>query len=285
MEQGHPLCKLLFFISVLIITLAFLHPFILLFSLSGAILWRICQRGLGQALRNLALLLPLGLLAALINPLFNHRGVHILFYLPSGNPFTEESLIYGLCAALMIMSVLLYSLCFKDCFGTDSLNELMGKRLPRLALLFSLIFGFIPRLYEGLKSIDEAKRGLGESVGRSLGERLRYGARLFSSLLDRELDRCFDYVAALKAGGYAISERSRYPFWRFKRRDALMLGLILALLLLLLSCAALIKPSFFPILRLPRVGVAAVIGCLLFFIPAIYRVYEVIKWKCLNVRG
>ena len=40
------------------------------------------------------------LLAAVVNPAFVHQGVTILTYLPSGNPLTLESILYGLAAAL-----------------------------------------------------------------------------------------------------------------------------------------------------------------------------------------
>ena len=37
-------------------------------------------------------------MAALINPAFNHEGATLLTYLPSGNPLTLESILYGLAA-------------------------------------------------------------------------------------------------------------------------------------------------------------------------------------------
>jgi energy-coupling factor transport system permease protein len=39
---------------------------------------------------------------AWLNPLFNHAGVTLLFYLPGGNPVTLESMVYGLAAATML---------------------------------------------------------------------------------------------------------------------------------------------------------------------------------------
>ena len=37
-------------------------------------------------------LLPMLLLAAVVNPAFNHEGATLLTYLPSGNPLTLESM-------------------------------------------------------------------------------------------------------------------------------------------------------------------------------------------------
>lgn len=284
MQERHPVCRLIYFLSAVIITLCFMQPFMLCCSLAGAFVWRCLQVGARRAARNFALVLPLGLLAALINPLFNHRGATIVFYFPWGNPFTWESFVYGLLAALMIMSVLLWSLCFKDCFGSDALHAVMGKRLPRLALFFSLVFGFIPRLHEDMRAIDAAKRGIGEGVrGQGLKARLRYGAELFSSLLDRELDRSFDSAAQLAAGGYALQPRGFYTLFRFARADALCLCCMAAALLLMFALGGMTQPVFFPVLRFSLPNAAGAAGCLLFYtLPLLWHLYEVLKWKRLN---
>ena len=52
-------------------------------------------RAAGPWQGSLRVALPVLLLAALVNPAFNHAGVTILIYLPSGNPLTLESILYG----------------------------------------------------------------------------------------------------------------------------------------------------------------------------------------------
>lgn len=42
------------------------------------------------------MLLPLMLLAAVVNPLVSHQGVTVLFRFPSGNACTLESVLYGI---------------------------------------------------------------------------------------------------------------------------------------------------------------------------------------------
>ena len=72
-------------------------------------------------------MLPAILLTALINPIFNHEGVTILGYLPSGNPVTQESVIYGICAALMIVSVICHFSCYNEVMTSDKFIYIFGK--------------------------------------------------------------------------------------------------------------------------------------------------------------
>lgn len=44
-------------------------------------------------------MIPFLLFMAVMNPVFNHQGVTILFYLNNGNPITKESILYGVAAA------------------------------------------------------------------------------------------------------------------------------------------------------------------------------------------
>ncbi len=58
-------------------------------------------------------------LAALVNPAFNHEGATILTYLPSGNPLTLESMLYGAAAAVMLASVVLWFSSFNEVITSD----------------------------------------------------------------------------------------------------------------------------------------------------------------------
>ena len=61
-----------------------LHPVSLLISLGCALCCAIYLNGRKAVRFSLRLLLPMMLLAAVLNPAFNHEGATILTYLPSG---------------------------------------------------------------------------------------------------------------------------------------------------------------------------------------------------------
>ena len=81
-----------------------MHPACLVISLGCAAAYNMYLNG-GKAVKfQLAYLLPMMLMAAVVNPAFNHEGVTLLAYLPSGNPLTLESIVYGVAAALLLVS-------------------------------------------------------------------------------------------------------------------------------------------------------------------------------------
>lgn len=75
------------------------HPVSLIISLGASLAYAVYLNG-GRAVRfSLLVMLPMMAVAALVNPAFNHEGATLLAYLPSGNPLTLESILYGLAAA------------------------------------------------------------------------------------------------------------------------------------------------------------------------------------------
>ena len=104
----HPLVNFLFFTEVLGFSMFLLHPLCLVISLFCALgydLYLNGKKALGLCLKGI---LPMMVFTALLNPLFNHEGVTILTYLPSGNPLTLESILYGFAAAAMLATVVLW---------------------------------------------------------------------------------------------------------------------------------------------------------------------------------
>ena len=84
----HPIISFLYFALVLIFTMFFMHPVSLIISLVSALTYAVYLNGSKTIRFSLMYLLPMMLMAALINPAFNHEGATILLYLPTGNPLT-----------------------------------------------------------------------------------------------------------------------------------------------------------------------------------------------------
>ena len=99
-SRYHPLVNFLFFALVLAYSMVLMHPVCLAVSLTGALVYAGELGGRRALAGHLKFALPVLLLAAIVNPAFNHAGVTILTYLPSGNPLTLESILYGLAAGM-----------------------------------------------------------------------------------------------------------------------------------------------------------------------------------------
>ena len=98
----HPCVNFIFYALVLVFSMCLMHPAYLLASFCGAAGYCARVQGGARVRRTLLYLLPMMLLAAILNPAFNHEGVTILAYLPSGNPLTLESILYGIGAGLTL---------------------------------------------------------------------------------------------------------------------------------------------------------------------------------------
>ena len=89
----HPAVNFAYFALVLAFSMTLMHPVCLLISLTGACCCLARLHGLRELGHSARWLVPMALLAALVNPAFVHQGVTILTYLPSGNPLTLESIL------------------------------------------------------------------------------------------------------------------------------------------------------------------------------------------------
>ncbi len=77
-SRYHPAVNFLFFALVLVYSMVLMHPVCLLISLLGAVLYVIQLNGRKGLRFSLRFALPVMLLAAIVNPAFNHAGVTIL---------------------------------------------------------------------------------------------------------------------------------------------------------------------------------------------------------------
>jgi energy-coupling factor transport system permease protein len=122
----HPIINFIYFCAVIVLSMLFLHPIFLAITIAGSLTYSISLNG-RKGLRQIAIyLVPMMILAALINPLFNHRGVTIIGYF-NNNPITLESIYYGIAVGIMFGSVILWFSCFYSVFTTDKLTSFVWK--------------------------------------------------------------------------------------------------------------------------------------------------------------
>ena len=103
-------------------------------------------------------------LAALVNPAFNHEGMTILTYLPSGNPLTLESMFYGVAAAVMLASVVLWFSSYNEVMTSDKFVYLFGRVIPALSLVLSMALRFIPKFKAQMQVVAEAQACIGRDT-------------------------------------------------------------------------------------------------------------------------
>ena len=151
----HPIVNFVYFVFVIGFSCFFMHPVCLCISLASGFTYSVMLKGRKAIKTNLIYMLPMLLLMALINPAFNHEGVTIIEYLPSGNPLTLESIIYGLCAAIMIVSVICHFSCYNEVMTSDKFIYLFGKIIPAMSLIISMTLRFVPKFASQLKVVTK----------------------------------------------------------------------------------------------------------------------------------
>lgn len=254
----HPAVNFLYFGLVLFFTMCFLHPACLLLSLAAALRYAVCLNGRRAVRRSLRYLLPAALLAALINPAFNHQGTTILTYLPSGNPLTLESIAYGLAAAALLSAVVTWFSCYTAVMTSDKFVYLFGRVIPALSLILSMALRFVPRFQVQARAVSQAQRCVGRDVSDgSLLQRLRNGVTILSILLTWCLENALETADSMKSRGYGLPGRTAFSIYRLDDRDQAALWWLGALGGYILSMwgAGGFACRYFPTFRLaPRDG-------------------------------
>ncbi len=121
-----------------------------------------------EGLKYCAVVVGIIIVSAIINPLFSHKGGTLLFYLFTGNPVTLESIIYGLISAIIIGAMLLWFSTFNQVMGVERILGAIGKVLPNVSLLITMIMRFIPQYTRHQRKVSMVnkvnKRNYGEKI-------------------------------------------------------------------------------------------------------------------------
>ncbi len=285
----HPIVNFTYFVFVIGFSCFFMHPIALCISLVSGFTYSVMLKGKKQVKNSLIYMLPMILMMALINPAFNHEGVTILQYLPSGNPLTLESIIYGLCAAIMIVSVICHFSCYNEIMTSDKFIYLFGKMIPAMSLIISMTLRFVPKFSSQLKVVANAQRCMGRDVSNgSIIKRAKNGLNILSIMTTWSLENAIETADSMKTRGYGIPGRTAFSIFTFDKRDkkALICILLLGIYTLVGNLMGGMYFDFFPSLKMADVsvfGISVFVAYLLLCIyPIILELWEVRKWKALR---
>ena len=287
-DRCHPAVNFLYFALVLGFTMFLMHPVSLAVSIVSAAVYAVQLNGAGAVKRSMKCLLPMALLAAVVNPAFNHAGVTIIMYLPGGNPLTLESILYGLAASGMLLAALLWFSCVTAVLTTDKFVYLFGRIAPALGLVLSMTVRFVPRFAARFREVRAARRCLAPAGQEGLIARLRELAAVLSAMVSWSMENAMDTADSMKSRGWGLPGRTAYTVYRLTDRDrGLLLWLGLAGVFLL-SCAAsgAMDWRYYPTVRGSLTGVLPVSGQIVYLAlcltPVILNGWEAVQWKRLR---
>lgn len=223
-SELNPFVLLAYYGVVLVASATLLHPALLVVSLVGGIMTASCRMGTKRALLRFVKTLPLALLTAVVNPIFSHEGATILTYLPGGNPLTLESMLYGAAAGLMLLDSLIWFLTISETFTGEKWMYLLGKIVPSLSLILSLIFRFVPKLLRQLRQINDAL-----VLSEKDQSKLKRAFHAFNAVIGWALEDAAETADSMRCRGYGLPGRTAYNRYRFDLRDGIMLVITVAL--------------------------------------------------------
>ncbi|MBS7527669.1 energy-coupling factor transporter transmembrane protein EcfT [Fusibacter paucivorans] len=282
----HPLINCLYFILIFVFTMCLMHPIMLAISLLTGIGYNLYLNRQKSRRFNLVFILPMMLLAALLNPAFNHEGVTILMYLPNGNPLTLESITYGIAAAAMLAAVVIWFACYNAVMTSDKFVYLFGRIMPALSLILSMTLRFVPKFLTQIKVVSEAQRCIGRDVSNgSLIQRLKNGITIISIMITWSLENAIETADSMKSRGYGLTGRTAFAIYRFDSRDKMAL-------IWLIYCTAYIAMGwllnalyfrYFPVMKGADFSPFSISFMVIYFAlcatPILINIYEDIKWK------
>ena len=313
-SRYHPVVNLIFYLLVLGTTMFQMSVGLVFISLFSAVVYYFMLKKT-EGLKYCTVVVGIIIVSAIINPLFSHKGGTVLFYLFTGNPVTLESIIYGLISAIIIGAMLLWFSTFNQVMGVERILGAIGKVLPNVSLLITMIMRFIPQYTRHQRKVSMVnkvnKRNYGEKINLLNREKtekenviearkrqkkkngidkiidsIKEGSRTFSITTTWALENSIYTADSMKARGFGTGRRTNYSNYKFQKRDYLLMGWLVILWLVVVFSLEREKvyTYYYPFIQVKNNVVVYLIYGLLCLTPVLINVKEEIRWLILKSR-
>lgn len=230
----HPGVNLAFFAAALGLTMFIQQPVYLLISMISGCAYLLYLQGKKGFYRQVGYLVPILIMMAIMNPVFNHEGVTVLWYLPNDNPITLEAICFGLASAVMMGASIVWFNCCNTVFTSDKIIYLFGRVIPALSLMISMTLRFVPRFKNFLQSVLRTQQAMHKPENTK--EKLQQALAAFSATVSWAMEQSIVSADSMKSRGYGLFGRTAFSIYIFEKRDGV------ALMMLFLLCVGTVVP-------------------------------------------
>ena len=138
MTRRHPVVLFVYYVMTLVLLIVAGHPLLygLLLLLMGIDVS--LNRGFLKMLKSFVGSLTVVALCVVVNPLLNHRGMTVLFYL-NENAVTKEAVLYGCYMAVVLLGTIFLFSDFSHVMTSEKIMTMSGKRFPSFSLWSALL--------------------------------------------------------------------------------------------------------------------------------------------------
>ena len=285
----HPIINFTYFVLVIGYSMFMMHPVFLALSCMGGMVYYIYLKKWKALKTALWMMLPVFLISAAINPLFNHQGVTLIMYLKNGNPLTLESILYGLAAGIMLVSVLNWFSCYQVVMTSDKFIYLFGKAIPAMSLIFSMVLRFVPKFKNQITKVSDAQKCIGRDVTNgNVLVRAKHGMKILSVMTTWALENSVETADSMRSLGYGLRGRNNFSIYRFDTRDRIFFSVLLVFGSVILGGIVTKQVYFlyYPTLVMNENTLWAIMIYIFYgilcFLPIIINLAEDVKWHYLK---
>lgn len=228
----HPIVNLIYCVLVLGFSMFFMNPVFIVISFIISFFCASHFKGAENVKKYLGKIYIIALIIAFLNPLFNHRGVSVLAYLPTGNPLTLESLVFGLFSGILVPAVIIWFYAFNEIMPTDKIIYIFGSIFPVLSLVFSMTVSFVQLMKKRIAEINNSQINFFPNSEKDKKIKIKKAFTVFRVLMNRSLEEAVETSISMKARGYGLKGRTAFSIYNFEKKDkrAVIILLVLALI-------------------------------------------------------
>ena len=287
-RELEPVVITIYYVCVIGTAMFIMHPVIIILSLLGAVAMFLTFDRKRKAGLHVSFFL-LFMILAVINPIWYHNGVTVLFVV-NDSPITLEALLYGIFAAAMIIAVLYRFRTFTMIMTADKLMHVFGKLSPKVSLILTMALRYIPMMQRQTVKVRSTQKALGIYKEDNIADTLKGEARIFSIMATWSLENGIITADSMEARGYGTHRRTAFSLFRFRASDALFLAMCIIPTAIVAVSAALgetdfgFYPAMSEISCSPLALTSYISYGILSFLPAVLEWKEGLRWKYLISR-
>lgn len=282
-ERLNPYPVLLYFISSAVLATVYNNPYhtviLLVFSLITFIMIH------GKA-RFALIFFSVFILTFIINPLLSKKGATQIAFI-GNDPVTLEAVVYGANSAALICGIMFLFYCFSYIIDFEKLLYIFSPLSASAALTASAVLRFAPLYAKQAKVISDQQKAVGAEGGKSIPEKIKFGARVFSALSTWALENGIVAADSMQCRGYGTGKRRFFSIRGFKAEDAVFTALALLFTLGTVIFSLFTKCSFnyYPNIEIPEINLFFILSAAcytaLVMLPLAAEICDMVRWKFL----
>lgn len=279
-SRCHPVVNFIYFALAIGFGVVIQHPAYMLAAVLGSGVYYLLLKG-RKGIGTILFLVPVFLLIAAVNPVFNTLGETELFQL-FGKPYTWEALCYGAVVGGMFVVMMLWFGCYSQVLTSDKFTSLFGSLIPALSLLLVMVLRMIPNLMRKTAQISGARKSIGKTGETGTKkEKIRSGMTILSALTDWALEGSIVTADSMRARGYGCAKRTNFQIYRMHTRDWFLLSVTL-----LLGAATILAggrtAEFIPAMQIAPLTWGFAAYCAFLLVPTALHLKEAMVWHILR---